>query len=193
MKKIALYFGSFNPIHKGHETIARYFAQIESVHELWMIVSPHNPLKLASDLAPDLDRLEMARIATRDIPKVKVSNVEFGLPKPSYTIDTMRFLQSEFPDCEWSIILGEDSLASFPRWKNYEELLREFEIMVFPREGVQANFSLLADQKSVKLYPTPLINISSTEVRRKCMQGESLSELISTPVEDYIRLKGLYS
>lgn len=192
MKKIALYFGSFNPIHKGHETIARYFAQLDSVQELWMVVSPHNPLKQASELAPESDRLEMAKRATQNIPKVKVSDVEFGLPKPSYTIDTMRFLQSEFTDYEWSIILGEDSLASFPRWKNYEELLRDFEIMVFPREGVNANLNLSPDQKSVRLYPTPLINISSTEVRKKRAQGAKISDLISSPVEEYIRQKGLY-
>lgn len=192
MKKVALYFGSFNPIHRGHETIARYFAQKESVHELWLVVSPHNPLKDRAGLAPDLNRLEMAQLATQDIPKVKVSDIEFGLPKPSYTIDTMRYLEKTHPDCEWSIILGEDSIATFTRWKNFEELLRDFDIMVFPRSGERANLNITPDQKSVVLYPAPLIQVSSTEVRQKIAQGISVSDLVSSSIEEYIRQKGLY-
>lgn len=192
MKKIALYFGSFNPIHKGHETIARYFSQLDSVQELWMVVSPHNPLKQSTELAPEQDRLEMAKLATANMAKVKVSDVEFGLSKPSYTIDTMRFLQRNYPGVEWSIILGEDSIASFPRWKAYDELLRDFEIMIFPRQGAKANLRLTDDQKLVQLFPTPLINISSTEIRKKCANKENISALVSPSVENFIRRKGLY-
>lgn len=134
----------------------------------------------------------MAKLATANMAKVKVSDVEFGLSKPSYTIDTMRFLQRNYPGVEWSIILGEDSIASFPRWKAYDELLRDFEIMIFPRQGAKANLRLTDDQKLVQLFPTPLINISSTEIRKKCANKENISALVSHSVENFIRRKGLY-
>jgi len=192
LKKIAVYFGSFNPFHNGHLAIVRFFAQQKVADELWLMVSPHNPLKNLSELAPEQDRLVMAQLAVANIPEVKVCDIEFTLPKPSYTIDTMRHLQQSFPDVEWLIILGEDSMVSFPRWKKYEELLSDFEILLFPREGERASLHLTNNQKSVRLFPAPLIPISSTEVRKRIAEHLPYEDLIQPQVASYIRSKALY-
>lgn len=192
MKKVALYFGSFNPIHRGHEAIAQYFAELNLVDELWLVVSPQNPLKQIADLAPESERFAMVKKAMASIPHVQVSDVEFHLPKPSFTIDTLEYLGKKHPQNEWVIILGEDSIASIERWKDYEKLLRNYEVFIFPRKDVEANLHVTQDQKSIRLFPAPLIPVSSTEIRQRIAKGESVSHLVSPEVETYIRSKGLY-
>jgi nicotinate-nucleotide adenylyltransferase len=133
--RIGLYFGSFNPIHVGHLIIADYFSQQNLFDEVWLVVSPHNPLKDPSDLASVDHRLEMARSATADHSALKVCDIETRLPSPSFTVNTMKALQEQYPEVQWSVIIGEDSLVHFDKWKDYQWLMETFSFFVFPRHN----------------------------------------------------------
>ncbi len=179
MRSVVLYFGSFNPVHEGHTSIARWSAQ--TLGETWMVVSPANPLR--DDLAPEQDRLEMAKIAVRErlegLP-VSVSDVEFGLPRPSYTIDTLRFLEREYPSYGFSILIGEDIVAQLPRWKESEKLREHYEIHVYPRVDGSSSEDM------------PIYNFSSTDVREKLLSGEDVSRMVCPGVAEYIERHGLW-
>ena len=132
-KKVALYFGTFNPIHVGHLSIANYIAQLDEVDEVWLVVSPQNPLKEKASMLADYHRLAIVREAIADNPLLTASDIEFNLPKPSYTIDTLVYIQEKYPDHSFSLIVGEDNLRSFPKWKNFEVILSNFQLWVYPR------------------------------------------------------------
>jgi nicotinate-nucleotide adenylyltransferase len=133
--KIGLFFGSFNPIHVGHLIIANYMATQTDLEKVWLVVSPHNPLKPKKTLARDHDRLHLVRLGIGDNPRLEASNVEFGLPKPSYTIDTLTFLREKYPQHEFSLIMGGDNIATLHLWKNYEQILAHYDIYVYQRPG----------------------------------------------------------
>ena len=132
-KKIGLLFGSFNPIHVGHLIIAETVAYMDGVDEVWLVVSPHNPLKDSNSLLNPYDRLHLVRLALEDNPRVRASDIEFNLPVPSYTIDTMTHLQEKYPSHSFSIVMGEDNLGQLQRWKNYTQLLKYHQVIVYPR------------------------------------------------------------
>lgn len=185
-----LFFGSFNPIHIGHLVIANYMANYTDLKEVWFVVSPHNPLKQKSGLADMYDRLEMARLATENAPHLKVSDIEFKLPQPSYTIDTLTHLKEKFPEKEFALIMGADNLASFKKWKNYELLLENHQLFVYPRPGI--DLSEWENHPSVTITATPQMEISSTFIRNAIKQEKSIQFLVPDAVIDFMDKKSLY-
>ena len=193
MKRVMLYFGSFNPVHKGHIALAEYAVEQGLCDEAVLVVSPQSPYKAADELAPEMDRFEMAEIAcaaSKHPGKIKPSVVEFLLPKPSYTIDTLRYLKENFgSEMEFSILMGSDQIARLDGWKEYEKIL-ESPVYVYPRrgepaEGFEGRITLLAD--------APLQDFASTNVRNRIGRGEDTSEMLDEGVAAYIRRKGLWS
>ncbi len=193
MKKIGLYFGSFNPIHVGHLIIADYFSQQNLFDEVWLVVSPHNPLKDPSDLASVDHRLEMARIATADHAALKVCDIETRLPSPSFTVNTMKALQEQYPEAQWSVIIGEDSLVHFDKWKDYQWLMETFSFFVFPRVLSDEERDIIkAKNFPVQMVNAPLIEVSSTSIRQKLRSGTSIKYLVTNVVENYLSQHQLY-
>lgn len=171
-KKIGIYGGSFNPIHYGHIGVAKYVKEhVNDIDEVWLMVSPNNPLKDSKILAPEQERFEAVKDAIKDIPGLVASDFEFNLPRPSYTVDTLRALQKTYPSYEFSLIVGEDSLASITKWKDYEYILKNFVIYVYPRHGAQydgtlnINYSYSLYKNIRIMHNAPYIDISSTEIR----------------------------
>ena len=192
MANILLYFGSFNPIHNGHTAVARYVAEQGVCDGLWFVVSPSNPLKDSAELVPDTDRLHMAEIAVGEQLAglgVRVSDVEFGLPKPSYTIDTLRYLSAKYPDSRFSLLTGADIMEEIDRWKDHEELLRDYDIYVYPREGY--SLDKYAD-KVVYLDHAPKWDYSSTDIREALREGRDVSGMVAPGVLNYIEERGLW-
>jgi len=193
LKKIGLYFGSFNPIHVGHLIIADYFSQQNLFDEVWLVVSPHNPLKDPSDLASVDHRLEMARIATADHAALKVCDIETRLPSPSFTVNTMKALQEQYPEVQWSVIIGEDSLVHFDKWKDYQWLMETFSFFVFPRVLSDEERDIIkAKNFPVQMVNAPLIEVSSTSIRQKLRSGTSIKNLVTNVVENYLSQHQLY-
>ncbi|MGI4728535.1 MAG: nicotinate (nicotinamide) nucleotide adenylyltransferase [Janthinobacterium lividum] len=188
--KIGLFFGSFNPIHTGHLIIASYMAHHTELDKIWLVVSPHNPLKKASDLINTYDRLEMAKLATETSDKIEVSDIELKLPRPSYTIDTLTHLHEKFPQHQFVLIMGSDNLKSLHKWKNYEILLRDYQIYVYPRPGFEnTEFS---QHPSITITDTPLIEISSTFIRKSIAQNKNVQYFLPDNVLEFIDSKNLY-
>ena len=188
--KIGLFFGSFNPIHIGHLIIASYMANYTELEKVWMMVSPHNPLKDKNALINMYDRLEMAKLATEHSEKIAVSDAEFKLPKPSYTIDTLTHLGERYPEHTFSLIMGADNLSSLKKWKNYELLLRDYKILVYPRPGFEHIETM--NHPSVTITNTPLMEISSTFIRKSLKEGKSVEFLVPDAVLRFIDSKNLY-
>lgn len=188
--KIGLLFGSFNPIHTGHLIIANYLANHTALDKVWLVVSPHNPLKEKKDLIQVYDRLEMAKLATEDTENIAVSDVELKLPQPSYTIDTLTHLHALYPEHEFVLIMGSDNLKSLKKWKNYELILRDYHIYVYPRPGFQELEH--ANHPSVTITKTPLMELSSTFIRKAIANGKSVKYFLPDEVIDFIESKGLY-
>jgi len=184
--KIGLYSGSFNPIHVGHVALANYILNHTDLDEIWFVVSPHNPLKQKELLIDDDIRLQMTKLAVEDFPRLKVSDVEFSLPKPSYTIDTLDYLSTTYPNNEFVLIIGADNLDVFHLWKNYQELLKNYRILVYPREGYGNDFP------EIEYIEAPLFNISSSEIREKIKNKKDVSEFLPPKVLTFITQKKLY-
>lgn len=188
--KIGLFFGSFNPVHIGHLVIANVMAENSDLDKVWFVVSPHNPFKSSKSLIHEFDRYEMVRLAIHDNHNLEVTDVEFQLPRPSYTIDTLTFLQEKYPEHEFKLIIGEDNLGQFTKWKNYENILQFYGLYVYPRPDCKT--SSLLESPAVKLVEAPLLDISATYIRNTIRLGQSVRYLIPQPVEDYIKDKKLY-
>ena len=168
LMKIGIYGGSFNPVHFGHVGLAKWVIEHTDLDELWLLVTPNNPLKSADSLAPEQERLAAVREAIKDIPGLKASDFEFSLPRPSYTANTLRELQKKFPENEFTLVIGEDNIAIFDKWKEYNYILQNFRIFVYPRRGALSGDSGLPAQsvKEVRfLKDAPLFDISSTAIR----------------------------
>lgn len=188
--KIGLFFGSFNPVHVGHLIIANFMATQTDLDKVWLVVSPQNPLKLKKTLARDHDRLHLVRLGIGDNPRLEASNVEFGLPKPSYTVDTLAFLQEKYPEREFALIMGGDNLASLHLWKNYEHILDRYDIYVYKRPGVELGER--ATHPRVRLFEAPMLDISATYIRECIRIGKSVRYLVPEAVFEYIEGSSLY-
>ena len=204
--KIGLYFGTFNPIHVGHLIIANHMAEHSGLDQIWMVVSPHNPLKKKSTLLDDYHRLQMVHLATEDFPKIKPSDIEFKLSQPNYTVNTLVHLEEKYPNYEFSLIMGEDNLKSLHKWKNYEAILAHHDIYVYPRleakdlagEAISTNAEDL-DLKIFQKYATkihmidaPVVEISSTFIRDNIKKGKNVQPLLPAKVWEYIDHNNFY-
>lgn len=191
-KRIGLYFGTFNPIHVGHLTIANYMVEFSDLDEVWMVVTPHNPHKKKNTLLDDNHRLTMVRIALEDYPKLKASNVEFGLEQPNYTVNTLAILEEKYPDLTFCLIMGEDNLKSFHKWKNYEVILDRFFIYVYPRvsEGkIETQFN---DHPAIRKVNAPIMELSSTFIRKGINAGKNIRPMLPDSVWQYVDEMGFY-
>jgi nicotinate-nucleotide adenylyltransferase len=184
--KIGLYFGTFNPIHIGHLAIANHMAEFSDLEQVWMVVTPHNPLKKKSTLLDDHHRLQMVFLATEDYPKIKPSDIEFKLPQPNYTVNTLAHLQEKFPQHEFSLIMGEDNLNSLQKWKNYEVILQNHEVYVYPRINSEVPDTRFVNHSRIHKIDAPMMEISSTFIRNCIKNGKNAMPLLPTKVWDYI-------
>lgn len=191
MTETGIYGGSFNPIHNGHTTLAELLCEAGQLDELWFLVSPCNPLKKEqTDLLDENARLALAHLAVRNHPKLKVSDFEFSFPRPSYTVDTLAALRQSFPDRRFTLIIGADNWLAFDRWKSPEEILHHHRILIYPRRGYPVNVSSLPC--GVTLVDTPLIDLSSTDIRRCIAEGKDASFGLDEAVWEEIQNKGYY-
>lgn len=190
-KRIGLFFGSFNPIHIGHLIIAEYMATRTDLEQVWFVVSPHNPLKNRATLANDFDRLHMVQLAIDDNPRLKASNIEFSLPKPSYTIDTMVYLHEKYPQHQFSLIMGSDNLASIDKWKNYELLLQRYTIHIYKREGDVPELKM-PSEADIRMYDVPMMDISSTYIRQSLAAGLSVRYMVPESVFQFLDGSRIY-
>ena len=190
--KIGLYFGTFNPIHVGHLIIANHMAEHADIDQVWMVVTPHNPLKKKSTLLADHHRLEMVFLATEDFPKIKPSDIEFKLSQPNYTVNTLVHLEEKYPEYTFSLIMGEDNLKSFHKWKNYEAILEHHEIYVYPRLDATAENTLFKNHLKIHLIDAPVVEISSTSIRENIKKGKNVLPLLPPKVWEYIDHNNFY-
>lgn len=190
MAKIGLYFGSFNPIHIGHLIIAEYLVEHTDLKEIWFVISPSNPLKKKSSLLNEHQRLYMVNIAIEDDPRFRSSDIEFKLPYPSYTSHTLTYLQEKYPQKEFALIMGEDNLENIEKWKNWEFILNNYHLYVYPRIGF--NGKKFHDHPSVTMVNAPKIEISATMIRESIKAGKSVKYLLLPQVEKFIDDQLLY-
>jgi nicotinate-nucleotide adenylyltransferase len=190
MKEVGLFFGSFNPIHIGHLIIASLVKETTNVEEIWFVVSPQNPFKKNKNLLHEFDRLEMVRLATSDDYSFRVCDVEFRMPKPSFTIDTLTVLQEKHPNKKFHLIIGGDNLAAFPKWKNHDQILEHYGLIVYPRPNTQATD--LEHHQNVRLIEAPEMDISATLIRKLVKENKSIKYLVPDVVASLIDSKGFF-
>lgn len=184
--KIGLYFGTFNPVHTGHLAIANHMAEFSDLEQVWLVVTPHNPHKKKSTLLDDHHRLQMVFLATEDYPKLKPSDIEFKLAQPNYTVNTLAHLHEKFPQHEFSLIMGEDNLNSLHKWKNYEVILQNHDIYVYPRVSHDVVDESLQNHPHIKKIDAPIMEISSTFIRESIKAGKDIRPLLPNKVWDYV-------
>ena len=187
--KIGLFFGSFNPIHVGHLIIANHILNEQSVEKLWFIVSPQNPLKNKGSLLNAYDRLFLVKLATEEDSRIKVSDVEFHLPQPSYTINTLTYLSEKYSTDNFSVIMGADSFQNLHNWKNYEALIRDYEIIVYKRIGFDPENKLNA---KAKLIDAPILDITATQIRQLVKEKKSIRYMVPEKVREEIERCGYF-
>src|SRR6188474_1461192 len=180
---IGLYFGSFNPIHIGHLIIANHVLNETSINKIWFIVSPQNPFKESKTLLNEFDRLHLVRLATQDDNRIKCSDIEFNLPKPSYTSNTLAFLSEKYPEHQFSIIMGSDSYQNLGKWKNYEAIISNYPIYVYKREGSEIIKSF---ENEPIILDAPIIQISASQIRENIKSGKSIRYLVPEIVREEI-------
>jgi len=190
MRKTGLYFGSFNPVHIGHIAIAGYLTEFTPMDEIWFVVSPQNPLKKKVTLLDDYQRLHMVNLAIDKYDRMRASDIEFRLPVPSYTINTLAHLNEKYPDHEFCLVMGEDNLFTLHKWKNAEELVKKCPIYVYPRPGARKPTSTFLEtilsKASVQYVKAPLMDISGTFIRNGIKKGRDMSYYLPEPVWRYI-------
>ncbi|MDR0694126.1 MAG: nicotinate-nucleotide adenylyltransferase [Prevotellaceae bacterium] len=189
--KIGLLFGSFNPIHIGHLAIANYMSAYCQLEEVWLVVTPQNPLKTWHELAAALHRLEMARLAVARIPRFRVCDIEFNLPAPTYTIDTLRILRERYPQHRFYFITGSDNWLQLPKWKGFKQLLDKIEWLVYPRFGYDLP-EIPPNTSTVQFITAPRIEISSSFIREAFAKGLFLECFLPLQVYQYILRYHLY-
>lgn len=187
--KIGLYFGSFNPVHIGHLIIANHVINTTDLNQVWLVISPKNPLKTASSLLNEYHRLHLVQSALEGENKIKATNIEFQLPKPSYTIDTLTYLNEKYPQHEFSVIMGSDSFCNLTRWKNYESIIKNHSLFIYERQGFKIDNTINAN---IHVLNAPLLQISSTHIRELIKQGKSIRYLVPDVVNEEIILNGYY-
>ena len=197
MKKVGLFFGTYNPIHVGHLVIANHLANYTELDEVWLVVSPQNPLKKKDSLLQDYHRLALVRVAIEDNPKLKASDIEFSLPKPSYTSNTLAHINEKYPDYSFALIMGEDNLRTFHKWKNYADILKNNQIYVYPRVlteqekevneiNVEVNNELRNHQNVIMCDDVPVMKISASFIRGAIKEKKDVSYLLTQPVFKYL-------
>jgi nicotinate-nucleotide adenylyltransferase len=196
MAYIGLYFGSFNPIHIGHTAIAGYMTEFTEIDQVWFVVSPHNPLKKKETLLDDHQRLYMTQLAIGDNDNLKASDIEFKLPVPSYTIDTLAYLTEKFPNNRFCLVMGEDNLYSLHKWKNADELIRKYPIYVYPRRDslkpITPVLEKMLSLATISHVKAPLMELSGTFIREGIKKGRDMSYYLSAEVWKYIREMHFY-
>jgi nicotinate-nucleotide adenylyltransferase len=187
--KIGLYFGSFNPVHHGHLIIANCAINSTDIQQVWMVVSPQNPLKQSASLLNEYSRLHLVQTALEGDYNIKASKIEFSLPKPSYTIDTLTYLKEQYPQHVFSVIMGSDSLSNITKWKNYAQILKNYELYVYKRTGFDIHPELT---ETIHLMNAPLLEISSTYIRNLIKEGKSIRYLLPDAVKEEIEKNNYY-
>ncbi len=202
--KVGLYFGTFNPIHIGHLIISNYMADYTDLDQVWLIVSPQNPLKKKSSLLEDYHRLAIVKVAIDDNLKLRASDIEFKMPRPSYTSDTLAYINEKYPEHDFNLIMGEDNLRTFHKWKNYEHILENHKLYVYPRvltiqEEVEVEEigylpeNKLRDHQNVELCEeAPIMKVSSSFIRQAIKEGNDVRYLLTAPVHRYISEMNFY-
>lgn len=185
MNRVGLFGGSFNPIHNGHIALARRLCQLAGLDEVWLMVTPQNPLKQSSDLLDDQLRYQMARLALYGEPRVKACNYEFHLPKPSYTWNTLQHLGQDFPTCAFTLLIGGDNWELFPRWYRSADILRHCPVVVYPRSGSTIDRTSLP--QNVTVVDTPLLDVSSTDIRQRIRNGHPIAHLVPPHIIPIVR------
>jgi len=186
---IGLYFGSFNPIHIGHLIIANHVLNETPINKIWFIVSPQNPFKESKTLLNEFDRLHLVRLATQDDNRIKCSDIEFNLPRPSYTSNTLAFLSEKYPEHQFSIIMGSDSYQNLDKWKNYETIINNYRVYVYKREGHEIKKTF--DKEAVTLN-APIIQISASQIREHIRSAKSIRYLVPEIVREEIESRKFY-
>jgi nicotinate-nucleotide adenylyltransferase len=186
---IGLYFGSFNPIHIGHLIIANHVLNETSINKIWFIVSPQNPFKESKTLLNEFDRLHLVRLATQDDNRIKCSDIEFNLPKPSYTSNTLTFLSEKYPEHQFSLIMGSDSYQNLDKWKNYETIINNYPVYVYKREGHEIKKSF---DKEAVILNAPIIQISASQIREHIRSAKSIRYLVPEIVREEIESRKFY-
>ena len=189
--KVGLYFGSFNPVHIGHMAIANYMVEYTDLDQLWFVVSPQNPLKNKSNLLSDYHRLQLVNQAIEDDNRFRASNIEFDLPQPSYTIDTLAYLSDKYPDYKFIILMGSDNLESLHRWKNFKTIIENYGIVVYPRPGHELN-KVLKHKNIVIAKDAPLMEISASFIRKAIKTGRDIRHYLPQNVWKYIEEMNFY-
>ncbi|MAX79110.1 MAG: nicotinic acid mononucleotide adenylyltransferase [Crocinitomicaceae bacterium] len=197
--KVGLYFGTYNPIHVGHLIIANYMAQFTDLDQVWMVVTPQNPMKKNNNLLADYHRLAMVQEALEDNDLLQVSDIEFKLPKPSYTINTLVALEERHPTHQFSLIMGEDNLRTLHKWKNFEEIIKGRKIYVYPRalteeeqEKINRKGNRFIEDELIELVNAPIMKISSSLIRRAIKDGKDVRYLLTEPVYKYLTEMNFY-
>lgn len=187
---IGLFFGSFNPVHIGHMALANYMLTYTDMQEVWLVVSPQNPLKQKDSLLPQHHRLTLVNLAIDDCPNMRSSNIEFSLPQPSYTINTLVHLNEKYPQHQFSLIMGQDNLQTFAKWKNYEEILNGYHLYVYPRPN--AKTSAFDQHPHVHLTEAPIMDISSTFIRQAIREKKDVRFFLPAKVWEEIDVMNFY-
>lgn len=188
---IGLFGGSFNPIHNGHVRLAKSLLQEAALDEVWFLVSPQNPFKQDQQLLDDDKRLQLVRLALKEEQQLMASDFEFHLPKPSYTWNTLQALEQEYPERKFTLLIGGDNWEAFDKWYRYEDILKRYPIIVYPREGSKVP-GVKFQGSEIQIVETPLINISSTQIRQRLQEGKSVRGLVNTEVAMVIEQEHLY-
>lgn len=188
--KVGLFFGSFNPIHVGHLILAQNILEQSDLDQIWFVVSPQNPFKKKSTLLHEFDRIDMVRAATDKHPYFEASDIEFGLPKPSYTVDTLSHLIGKYPSNQFSLIMGEDNLSSLHKWKNFEYILHHHDVLVYPRPNSKPH--QLSDVSRIKKVDSPMLDISATYIRHAIQDGRTTQYMVLDEVRELIETRGYY-
>ena len=189
--KIGLYFGSFNPIHHGHLIIAKHILQSTDLDQVWFVVSPQNPLKPQKGMLNEYHRLFLVQLAVEGESKLKAVDIEFRLPKPSYTADTLAYLEEKNPGNEYSVIMGSDSFQNINKWKNFEFILKNYPIYIYQRQGFPVNPNEYPAAR-INLVQAPLLEISATHIRKNVKEGKSIRYLVPDKVNEEIERNGYY-
>ncbi|MFL5764404.1 MAG: nicotinate (nicotinamide) nucleotide adenylyltransferase [Bacteroidia bacterium] len=188
--KVGLFFGSFNPVHVGHMVIANHMLAFTDLDRIWFVVSPHNPLKPKSSLLHERQRLQMVTLAIGDNSKMKASNIEFKLPQPSYTVNTLAHLKEKHPDHDFVLIMGSDNLESLHKWKNFEQILKHHELYIYPRPG--SSGGELMKHRKVKKVDAPLMELSSTAIRNAVKEKKDIRYFVPPAAWEYLREMHFY-
>lgn len=190
--KVGLFFGTFNPIHVGHLTIANHIAEHSALDQVWLVVTPMSPFKKNQSILDDNQRLEMVYRATKDYHKLKQCDIEFGMPQPNYTINTLTYLAEKYPDHHFSLLMGEDNLKTFHKWKNFELILNNHSIYVYPRIVKDKTPSQFDDHPNVHFIDAPIMELSSTFIRKEIKAGRNIRPMLPEHVWNYLDQMNFY-